>query len=185
MMNNQPAPVQQVGLFYRNEGMVDFTQLYQEYFEKVYRYHVARTGNVHDAQDLTSETFKTAYENIDRYRGEGSLGGWLFGIAHHKMVDHFRRRKNHPEDLDVSQLLDGADPETIAFQNIRDRQLFSHLMSLQPDRAEALRLRFWGGLPASEIAQVMGKSEAAVKMLVFRAVQDLRTVLANAEEEVR
>ncbi len=183
MMNNQPVPIRQVGLFYRNEVMVDFTQLYQEYFEKVYRYHVARTGNVHDAQDLTSETFKTAYENIDRYRGEGSWGGWLFGIAHHKMVDHFRRQKNHPDELDESLCLESADPETVAFQNIQDRQLFSHLMSLAPERAEALRLRFWGGLTASEIAQVMGKSEAAVKMLVYRAVQDLR--MAFSEEEVR
>lgn len=163
---------------------MDFTLLYQQYFDKVYRYHVARTGNVHDAQDLTSETFKTAYENMHRYRGEGSWAGWLFGIAHHKMADHFRRRKN--DCIKDSELLfqDCTDPEALAFQNIQTYQLCERMNALSPERAEALRLRFWGGLTAYETAEAMGKTEAAVKMLVFRAIHDLRTVLSNEEQEV-
>jgi RNA polymerase sigma-70 factor (ECF subfamily) len=172
-------------VIYRNEDTVDFTILYQQYFEKVYRYHVSRTGNVHDAQDLTSETFKTAYENMHRYRGDGSWGGWLFGIAHHKMADHFRRQNDHLEEFDEQFIQLGTDAETLAFQNIQAFQVYEKLNSLPPERAEALRLRFWGGLTASEAAKVMGKSEAAVKMLVFRGVHDLRAVFSNEEQEVR
>ena len=163
---------------------MDFTLLYQEYFDKVYRYHVARTGNVHDAQDLTAETFKTAYENLHRYRGDGTWGGWLFGIAHHKMADHYRRQKGCLEELDERLVQPDADPETLAFQNIQTFHVVEELNSLPPERAEALRLRFWGGLTASEVGEVMGKSEAAVKMLVFRGVQELRAVFSSEEQEV-
>ena len=163
---------------------MDFTLLYQEYFDKVYRYHVARTGNVHDAQDLTAETFKTAYENLHRYRGDGTWGGWLFGIAHHKMADHYRRQKGRLEELDEQLVQPDADPETLAFQNIQAFHVVAELNSLPSERAEALRLRFWGGLTASEVGEVMGKSEAAVKMLVFRGVQELRAVFSSEEQEV-
>lgn len=69
-------------------------------------------------------------------------------------------------------------PEQIAVTHLEIERVLRTLQVIAPERAEALALRVFGGLTSAEVAVVMGKSEAAVKMLVFRAVHDLRDRLA-------
>jgi len=70
-----------------------FTELYHRYLPGIYRYHLARTGHVQEAEDLTAQTFLTALESISSFRGQGSFSSWLFGIASHKLADHYRRSR--------------------------------------------------------------------------------------------
>jgi RNA polymerase sigma-70 factor (ECF subfamily) len=67
-----------------------FAELYHRHFIRVYRYHVARTGNIADAQDLTTLTFLAAMEGLASYRGSGTFAAWLMGIARNQMAQHFR-----------------------------------------------------------------------------------------------
>lgn len=163
-----------------------FAELYRRHFKRVYNYHLARTGNVQDAEDLTSQTFMAALEGIDSFRAEGRLPAWLLGIAHRKMVDHYRRRKPQTV-LDEAQHLPhpGLLPEEQAERRSLLLQVGSALQGLAAERAEGLALRIIGGLSAAEVGLVMGKSEAAVKMLVHRALQDLRERLPLPLEEDR
>ena len=71
-----------------------FTELYQRHVTRVYRYHMAHTGNVKDAEDLTSQTFIAALESIRSFRGSGSFGAWILGIASKKRLMFFRRGRN-------------------------------------------------------------------------------------------
>ena len=159
-----------------------FDALYHRYVTPVYRYCYARTDNVADAEDLTAQTFMAVVESIvpgrgDRFRGARNFPAWLFGIARHKCADFHRAayatRQQSLDDIDL------ADPEP---ENVEER-LFRHnvlecierlLAQLSPDRLEALRLRYWGGLSTREAAIAMRRSEAAFKMLVSRAISDLR-----------
>lgn len=70
-------------------------------------------------------------------------------------------------------------------QRLRLERVAQALRGLSPDRAEALSLRVFGGLNTAEVGQVMGKSQAAVRMLVHLAVRDLRERLAPVTEEER
>ena len=61
-----------------------FAELYRRHVLSIYRYHLAHTGNVTDAEDLTSQTFMAALEGIRSYRGTGPYIAWLIGIASRK-----------------------------------------------------------------------------------------------------
>jgi RNA polymerase sigma-70 factor (ECF subfamily) len=160
-----------------------FAELYGRYMERVYRFLLIRTGSMPDAQDLTSQTFLAALESIGAYGGRGSFGGWLFGIARHKLADHYRRRR--PEiPLDDVEGLPHPDPppEQVAEARLQLARVSRALQSLDAQQAEAVALRLFGGLDAAEVARVMSKSEAAVKMLVHRGLRKLQERLNYSPE---
>jgi len=159
------------------EDHAAFDVLYRRYVTPVYRYCYARTDNVADAEDLTAQTFLAMLESINRYRDQSNFPAWLFGIARHKCADHYRRAyaARHESIVDTEPV----DPEP---ENVEERLILDSILEcverllthLSPDRLEALHLRYWGGLSMREAAKVMQRSEAAIKMLVSRAISDLR-----------
>jgi RNA polymerase sigma-70 factor (ECF subfamily) len=160
-----------------------FTVLYHRYLPGIYRYHLARTGHVQEAEDLTAQTFLTALESIFSFRGHGSFSSWLFGIASHKLADHYRRSRvelplEDAEDLHSTIPL----PEDAALQHLELARVARVLRLISPERAEALVLCLFGGLSLAEVAQTVGKSKSAVKMLVHRGLCDLQERLAIPQE---
>lgn len=159
-----------------------FTELYRRHLQRVYAYHFARTGNVHDAQDLTSQTFMAALENIERYRGSGAFAAWLLGIARNKVVDYYRSRRPLTPLEEVLEIPHPDPPiEEATNHRLQLSEIAQALQQLSPDRAEAITLRIFGGLSCAEAGRVMSRSEAAVKMLVHRALQDLKAILISEE----
>ena len=71
-----------------------FARLYDRYAPNIYRYLLSRLGNVAGAQDVTSQTFLSAFEMFPRYRHQGYFSAWLFAIARSKYVDYLRKTKN-------------------------------------------------------------------------------------------
>jgi len=162
-----------------------FTLLYQRYVKRVYAYLYSQVGNVQDAQDLTTVTFMAALEQIQQYRGEGSLAAWLLGIAYHKSVDLHRRHRASEPLLAAAALADPApSPDDLFFQQVQREELERALHHLTPERAEVIALRFFGELSNAEVAAIVGKSEAAVKMLIHRGLQELRLRLGAREERL-
>jgi RNA polymerase sigma-70 factor (ECF subfamily) len=152
-----------------------FAELYRRYLTRVFRYHVAHVGNVKDAEDLTSQTFMAALEGIRSFRGRGSFAAWIMGIASKTRLMFFRAGK--PEvPLDAALHYPSPDLPTdkAASQRLQLESVSRALRQISPDRAEALILTYFGGLSNAEAGQLLNKSEAAVKMLVSRGLQDLR-----------
>jgi RNA polymerase sigma-70 factor, ECF subfamily len=153
-----------------------FAELYRRHVTHVYRYHIVHTGNVKDAEDLTSQTFMAAMDGIARYRRESTFATWLMGIARRQMALFFRRRKaevslEQVPDLPAAHLpIDLMVSRRISFQQAREA-----LKRLSSERAEAIILCVFGGLSVADTARTLGKSEASVKMLISRGLQDLRT----------
>jgi RNA polymerase sigma-70 factor, ECF subfamily len=159
-----------------------FSALYQKYASQVYRYLLVRVGNQDDAQDLTSQTFLAAMERLHTYRSQGHFAAWLLGIARHKVMDQYRRRR--PElalDTAVSQPHTAEGPDEQVDRQLIIEQVARKLQTIAPDRAEALSLRLFAGLDVAEIARLMDKNEAAVRMLVFRGLRDLQAQLPEWE----
>jgi RNA polymerase sigma-70 factor, ECF subfamily len=152
-----------------------FTELYRRHLNAIYRYHLARTGHVQEAEDLTAQTFLTAFESIRGFRAQGSFSSWLFGIASHKLADHYRRSRDEMP-LEMAEELHSPTPlpEEQAFQQLELARVAMVLQLISPERAEALVLCLFGGLSMAEAALAVGKSEAAVKMLVHRGLCDLQ-----------
>ncbi|MBV6450193.1 MAG: ECF RNA polymerase sigma factor SigW [Anaerolineales bacterium] len=160
-----------------------FAELYRRNVQSVYRYHMAHTGNVHDAEDLTSQTFMAAMEGIKSYRGTAPYIAWLMGIASRLRARFFRGIKPEvPLDAAVHIPTPGLPTDREAYQRLQLNQIHEALKHLSRDRAEALILCFFSELSFTEAGSVMGKSEAAVKMLVSRGLQDLRTRTSLALE---
>ncbi len=152
-----------------------FAALYRQYVTRVYRYHMARAGNAKDAEDLTSQTFVAALEAIKSFRGDGSFAAWILGIASKKRLMFFRGRKPEVPLDDALHLPSPSLPtDKAAYQRLRLQFIAHALKTISPDRAEAVILSYFGGLSNQEISRALRKSEAAVKMLVSRGLQDLR-----------
>lgn len=166
-----------------------FTVLYRRHLDRVYRYLRYRVGNEQDAQDLTMQTFLAALENLASYRNEGTVLAWLLGIAHHKLIDWRRKEQYRTEPLAWAEILPDptSQPEAQVTQQLTREALEQALLMLAPERGEAIALRYFGELTNREVAAIMGKQESAVKMLVHRGLQDLRSrfrVQERVDEEV-
>ena len=161
-----------------------FSELYRRHFDRVYRYHIAHTGSVSDAQDLTTQTFIAALEGISSFRGDGSFCAWLLGIARKKLAQHYRSRHSETSLEQADNIPDQSpSPEEMTQQNIKLSQIARALHLVKAERAEALELCLFGDLTAAEAGQILGKSEAAIKMLVSRGLKDLRQKCAIILQE--
>jgi RNA polymerase sigma-70 factor (ECF subfamily) len=152
-----------------------FAELYRRHLTRVYRYHVAHVGNVRDAEDLTSQTFIAALEGIRSFRGTGSFAAWILGIASRKRLMFFRRNKLEvPLNAAIQCPSPDLPTDKAAAQRLQLESISRALRQISPERAEALILTYFGGLSHAEAGRVLNKSEAALKMLVSRGLQDLR-----------
>lgn len=165
------------------EDVEAFATLYRRHLHRVYSYLHTRVGNVHDAQDLTTQTFVSALNGIQTYEPRDLFIAWLIGIARHKLSDHFRHHHPIISLDDIAPLTDGADSvEDGIIKQLRIAEITAILAKLNPERAEALRLRYFADLKIREVADVMEKSEGAVKMLIARGLDDIRQVFGIQEE---
>jgi RNA polymerase sigma-70 factor (ECF subfamily) len=161
----------------------NFTLLYRQYITQVYRYIISRVGNQADAEDLTSEVFLAAYEGINRFDGQGSFPAWLFTIARNKIVDSYR--KNRPlvslEGL-PEQVAEEVDPLIRLSQEALIDRLAQILPTMTDEQRSILQLRFAAELTHAQIAEVMGKSEGAIKMTYSRLMRQLEEKLERSDE---
>lgn len=160
-----------------------FAELYRRHLDRVYRYLLIQSGHKQDAEDLTAQTFLEALQHIGRFRGEGEFAAWLLSIAPHRWLDRLRQIKRDPLPLDEAlDLPDGLPTLDVQIgEKLQMRAVLQSLRALAPERAEAITLRIFSDLSMADVAGVMGKSEAAVKMLVSRGLAELRKRLANSE----
>ena len=157
-----------------------FTQLYDIYFDRVYRYIYVRIRRQDEAQDLTQEVFIKALKEIESYRIDKTpFASWLFRIAHNQVIDHVRKHKNKIEmSIDQAPASVGAeDPVATIEQRVEVAELNAAITALTPAQQEVISLRFIAELPIAEVARILGKSEGTVKALQFNATISLRKLL--------
>jgi RNA polymerase sigma-70 factor (ECF subfamily) len=157
---------------------VAFGELYERYVRRIYNYIYYRTGNDHDAEDLTARVFYRALENIDRYTVRGlPFSAWLYRIAHNLVANWHRdrtRQKMSPLDEVVARGLWEEAPESLAESREERERLLSTIRRLPADRQQLLLLKFVERMSNAEIGVVMRRSEGAVKSLYHRTLLSLR-----------
>jgi RNA polymerase sigma-70 factor, ECF subfamily len=164
-----------------------FTQLYEAYFDKIYRYVALKIGNKADAEDMAQQVFLNALQSISSFKWRGiSFSAWLFRIAHNQAVDYLRKKsKEATALLDESLVNSDSNPQLVAEHKLDIEQLVSATRQLTETQREVISLRFAGELPIAKVAKVMGKSQGAIKALQHSAMVALRKSLLLVEDNER
>lgn len=155
------------------------TQIYEENFDRIYRYIVLKIGERTEAEDMTQQVFLSAFKSISSYKWKGvPFSAWLFRIAHNRIVDFLRKKsKRVTVPLDESLASGSSNPGLEAERNLEIADLVSAARRLTDAQQEVISLRFAGGLPIAEVARIMEKSQGAIKALQHSAVAALRRVM--------
>jgi RNA polymerase sigma-70 factor (ECF subfamily) len=165
----------------QQRDQVALTQLYEENFDKIYRYVVLKIGDRTEAEDMTQQVFLNALKSISSYRFKGMpFSSWLYRIAHNQVVDYYRKKsKQATVPLDESLPIPdaGDDPERLAEKKMEINELIVATRHLTEAQQEVISLRFAAELSIAEVAGVMGRSEGAVKALQHSAIVALRKQL--------
>jgi RNA polymerase sigma-70 factor, ECF subfamily len=181
-------PLQDEGSLVRRAQQKDaqaFAQLYEAYFDRIYRYIAIRIRNEMEAEDITQQVFMRVLQSISSYKNQGvPFSSWVYRIAHNLVIDFLRRQnKKATVDIDGLPLPDmGEDPQSILETEIDIEALKKATKKLTPSQQEVLSLRFAGELSIAQCADIMGKSEGAIKALQHSAVLALRKALATEEQ---
>jgi RNA polymerase sigma-70 factor (ECF subfamily) len=162
-----------------------FGQLYDRYAVQIYRFVRARVRDDGIAEDITAEVFLSALRHIKGYQDQGRpFSCWLYRIAVNAVASHYRNQRS-PLSLDehlelVSPVLDPLD-EIVDRERLRT--VWQAVDRLPSQQRAAMILKFSEDMTMEDIGAVLGKSQAAAKLLIYRAVQRLRRELVPASVE--
>jgi RNA polymerase sigma-70 factor (ECF subfamily) len=138
-------------------------------------------GNHEDASDLSQEVFLRAYRGLRRFRGQSSLGTWLYRICVNVCLNRVRQREPQSEPIEGRQHVDtrSASPSELMLREERSARVRAAIARLPPRQRAALILRVYHDMTHQEIAGVLGGSGGAAKANVFHALQGLRRLLGK------
>ena len=164
-----------------------FGKLYEEYVERIFNYVYYRTGNQHDAEDLTARVFFRAMRRIPQYQERGlPVSAWLYRIAHNLVANWHRDRGRRPEislDEGFTAVPHSEHPEITLLQVEEQDYLLRIIRDLPPERQQLIILKFVEHMSNAEIGQIMGRTEGAVKSLYHRTLLSLRVDMDTVTKE--
>jgi RNA polymerase sigma-70 factor (ECF subfamily) len=159
--------------------------LYLMHFDRIYSYLHLSVGNRHDAEDLTNQTFVKMLESIERFQWRKvPISAWLFRIAHNLAMDHFRagRRWQPEEEPPEPEPDEQRTAHEEALESIGRQSMLEMIGDLSPDQQQVLTLKFAFNFSNGDVAEILGKSEGAVKSLQHRALASLQRQLTKTPQ---
>ncbi|HUD49039.1 MAG TPA: sigma-70 family RNA polymerase sigma factor [Candidatus Baltobacteraceae bacterium] len=166
-------------------SLAAFEKLVVRYEQRVFAFAMQWRRNPTDAREVTQDTFVRAFQAISQLNCRLAFAPWLFAIARRKCIDSFRAQRpmndepppEQPDFNDPAELLareeDRQDTWRIARRHLPDTQF------------QAIWLRYVEEMNVPDIARAMGKTQIAVRVILFRARQALATKLDRAGREAR
>jgi len=170
-----------------------FVELLGRFEGRVFNFLIRRVRPAADAEDLTQETFLRAWQNIGRYRPKFRFSTWLFTIASRLAVDHHRLKRRHWTGVSAETQAARADRKAssadhpahlVAEDNDEDSLWSLAAALLSSEQHSALWLRYAEDLTPKEIARVLGRTQTAVRVMLFRARETLVTHIGAADSEL-
>ncbi len=147
----------------------DFDQIYQNYFDPVYRYVLSLSQNPPLAEEITQETFFKALRSLDQFQGKSNLKSWLCAIAKNLWLSEQRKKNVQPID-DAMPLADpSAGPEEAILRQDESMRIHRFLHHLDEPYREVFTLRTLGQLSFRDIGELFGKSENWACVVYHRA----------------
>jgi RNA polymerase sigma-70 factor (ECF subfamily) len=179
-----PLPADAELIAQAKAGQIEaFGELYKRYLSPIYRYIRIRVAEDYIAEDLTELVFLRAFESLQRYKERGRpFSAFLYQVARNLLVDHYRQQKRELP-IEAADDLAGTDAtvEEHIMRSERIEMLQRAMVDLRPDYQEVIRLRVILALPTATVAEWMGRSEGAVRVLLHRALNSMRERLVDDE----
>ena len=146
---------------------MDFDNIYEEYFDRVYYKVLSVVKNDDDAEDICQENFISVYKNLSKFREESNIYTWIYRIAINKTYDFFKKRKLEFEiNDDVLSL-----PEDINFDT--KVILEEKLKLISEKEKEIVVLKDIYGYKLKEIAEMKNMNLSTVKSVYYKALKDM------------
>lgn len=157
--------------------------LYERYRVGIFRYLYYRTSDLQVAEDLTSEVFLRMLRSLDKYQPTGvSFDAWLFQIARNVAIDHYRKSRHRQHlPLNDEMVAKGERVERSVEFELISENLAEALAQLNETQRDVIVMRFVVGMRISQVAQMLQKSEDAIKGLQRRGLISLRNILSDWE----
>lgn len=151
-----------------------FEQLYDMYYDCVYRYIYVSVKNKWNAEDIIATVFTKIYENKEKITEVEESKNWIFRIAHNTIIDFYRKNS---KVIPIENFFDRGDVDA-GYENILIRDEFCEVKKiideLPKETKEMLYLRFYGELKFREIAETVNITENTVKSTVSRAIKKIK-----------
>ncbi|MFG2141805.1 RNA polymerase sigma factor [Streptomyces sp. NPDC048650] len=169
------------------DGADAIAGLYDELHETVYRWVRFYIRDGHIAEDLCQEVWLKVSQNVSKYRPGTNLMGWLRTITKNTSLDYLRSVQRRPSEVLYADHLEldrprvGESPEEYAERRELARAVEAHLHKLRPEQQQVLVLRFFNGVSPANTAQIMGKTDGAVRTLTVRSLRKLAEVMPAGE----
>jgi RNA polymerase sigma-70 factor, ECF subfamily len=158
----------------------DFQELYTTLFDPIYRFIYFRVGgNVEVAEDLTSEVFMKAFENIDKLDSDKHPKAWLYTVTRNKLKNYYRDKK---EEVDVDKLapfLMGDDGRRIMEAIGNEQILLEALDKIDEHDKRIIEMKYIEGFSFKDIAEILGKTSGSVRVRSHRAMKELKKLIKS------
>ena len=156
-----------------------YGELYSIYLDRIYRYVFHQVKDKMTAEDITEEVFIKAWKAIDSCRGkEQTFLPWLYRIAQNQVIDNLRSRRKHPT-IEIETVDTAGGPQLEAEVDWERQELLGMIACLPQNQRQVIILKFIEGLDNREIADIMGKSQGAIRVSQMRALAKLRKDLGG------
>jgi RNA polymerase sigma-70 factor (ECF subfamily) len=157
----------------------EFSDLYHDYFPKVFAYVYGRVQDKEVSLDIVSDVFEKAYMKMKSLRSPDSFGSWLFTIARNEVSSHWRKEKPAAKAAqeaawETEMHRQPKSPEETLLHAERLASLAALVRQLPRREQEIIALKFDAELTNREIANVLNTSEVNVRVTIFRALRKLR-----------
>jgi RNA polymerase sigma-70 factor, ECF subfamily len=178
----------------RTKDKVWFEKIYYHFMPKIYNYFYYKTGDKQISEDLSSEVFFKVYNNLaGKNLNSQSFKFWIYKIANNQLIDYFRKTKKDSENILLIEWQDGIEDDNIiekdfflknsalikkelGFENLRLSEAVEKLTPLQKNIIELI---FIMDFDYETISNILGKKQSAIRGILFRAINILRSELKN------
>ena len=156
---------------------MDFEQLYNKYFRKVYAFALSLSRNAHLAEEITQETFYRVLRHPDAFEGRSDVNTYLCSIAHHQYISLMRKQKHIDFQADAAQVPAPYRMEEALADSDTAQQLYLMLHKLEEPYKEVFTLRTLGELQFAQIGALFGKGDGWARVIYYRAKQKIQEML--------
>lgn len=159
-----------------------FGKLYDEFAGKLYKFIRFRVGATEVAEDILQDVFLKTWQALPKLELERlHFSAWLYKVARNAVNDHYRRQYRQPQILTLDERFDAPDRTAVAklVQRSEIEQMRRVSQRLPARWRQVLELRFAQEFSVAEVADIMGKSSVAVRLMQHRALKRLRQLIQD------
>ena len=162
------------------------TDLYNAYFERIYKFIYYRTSHKETAEDLTEDVFVKVFKKLKGLEQLAAFEGWLFQIARNRVIDYYRSKKQLVPLEEVENTLE-YETNIVDIVNLKTEQVvfIKLLKELTPEQQQVIKLKFLEDIDNDIIAQMMNKTEGAIRVIQHRAIAKLKELIDNITKSAR